>query len=71
MSGAWTDERARVLDWAGEPIPGLYAAGNTMAATFGPGTIAAGLTLGCAMTWGWIAGTDAAKGAAGGAELTS
>ena len=33
--GLRTDTRARVLDTAGRPIPGLYAAGNTMAAVSG------------------------------------
>lgn len=59
--GARTDARARVLDWSGNPIPGLYAAGNCAAAVFGPGTLAAGLTLGSALTWGFIAGTEAAS----------
>jgi hypothetical protein len=30
-----------------------------MASVIGPGTIAPGLTLGLALTWGWIAGTAA------------
>ena len=33
--GLRTDTHARVLDENGEPIPGLYAAGNTMAAVSG------------------------------------
>jgi succinate dehydrogenase/fumarate reductase flavoprotein subunit len=57
--GPRTDDRARVLAWSGDPIPGLHAAGNAMAAVIGPGTIAPGLTLGLALTWGWIAGTTA------------
>ncbi len=55
--GPRTDSEARVLGWDGQPIPGLYAAGNAMAGVVGPGTIAPGLTLGLALTWGWIAGT--------------
>jgi hypothetical protein len=58
--GPRTDSRAQVLDWSGEPIPGLYAAGNAAASVIGPGTIAPGLTLGLALTWGWVAGTSAA-----------
>ena len=58
--GPRTGADAGVLDWSGRPIPGLYAAGNAMAAVIGPGTIAPGLTLGLALTWGWIAGTSAA-----------
>jgi 3-oxosteroid 1-dehydrogenase len=57
--GPRTDTRARVLGWDGAPIDGLYAAGNAMAGVLGPGTVAPGLTLGLALTWGWIAGTAA------------
>ncbi|WP_165966739.1 hypothetical protein [Actinomadura sp. 7K507] len=41
----------------GRPIPGLYAAGNAMAAVIGPGIVSPGATIGSALTWGWIAGT--------------
>ncbi|MBV8933155.1 MAG: FAD-dependent oxidoreductase [Kutzneria sp.] len=58
--GPLTDTRARVLGWDGEPIPGLYAAGNAMAAVFGPGTVAGGLTIASALVWGYLAGRDAA-----------
>ena len=58
--GALVDERARVLDARGQPLEGLWAAGNTMASVIGPETIAPGLTLGLALTWGYIAGRDAA-----------
>ncbi|PXX59218.1 succinate dehydrogenase/fumarate reductase flavoprotein subunit [Nocardia tenerifensis] len=58
--GPRTDRRARVLDWSGAPIAGLYAAGNAAAAVFGPGTFAGGLTIASALTWGWIAGRDLA-----------
>lgn len=58
--GLRIDERARVLDAAGEPIPGLYAAGNDadspMAAEY-PG---AGGQVGAGMTFGYIAARDAA-----------
>lgn len=57
--GPCTDTHGRVVTWAGAPVPGLYAVGNAMAAVFGPGTIAAGLSLASAMTWGWIAGQHA------------
>ena len=57
--GPKVDARARVVDLDGTPIPGLYAAGNvsspTGAAYGGPGG-----TLGPAMTFGWLAGRDAA-----------
>ena len=61
--GALTDENARVLDEQDRPIGGLWAAGNAMASIIGPGTIAPGLTLGLALTWGYLAGQDAGKGA--------
>jgi 3-oxosteroid 1-dehydrogenase len=54
--GPRTDASARVLDWDGQPIPGLHAAGNAAAAVIGPGTVSPGATLGSALTWGWIAG---------------
>tara|TARA_B100000676_G_scaffold253444_1_gene259269 strand:- start:116 stop:574 length:459 start_codon:yes stop_codon:yes gene_type:complete len=60
-SGALTNELARVLDKSSRPIAGLWAAGNAMSAIIGPGTIAPGLTLGLALTWGYIAGQDAAS----------
>jgi succinate dehydrogenase/fumarate reductase flavoprotein subunit len=59
--GPRTDGNARVIGWDGAPVPGLYAAGNASAAVIGPGTISAGLTLGLALTWGWLAGTTAAS----------
>ncbi len=56
--GPRTDARARVLDAAGAPIPGLYAAGNVMANAFGSLGVGAGTTLGPCLTWGYIAGLD-------------
>lgn len=57
--GARTNERAQVLDAAGDPIPGLYAAGNVMANSFGSKGVGAGTTLGPCLTWGYIAGINA------------
>lgn len=57
--GARTNARAQVLDASGEPIPGLYAAGNVMANSFGSKGVGAGTTLGPCLTWGYIAGMDA------------
>lgn len=59
--GARTDVRARVLDHAGNTIPGLYAAGNVMAAPTGSVYAGAGGTLGPALTFGYIAGREAAR----------
>jgi len=54
--GPRTNGDAQVLDWAGNPIPGLYAAGNVMAAVLGEAYGGAGGTLGPGMTFGYIAG---------------
>lgn len=54
--GPKTNGDAQVLDWQGEPIPGLYAAGNAMAAVLGEGYGGAGGTLGPGMTFGYLAG---------------
>ncbi|MEJ5976426.1 FAD-binding protein [Novosphingobium sp. PS1R-30] len=54
--GPRTNGDAQVLDWQGEPIPGLYAAGNAMAAVLGEGYGGAGGTLGPGMTFGYLAG---------------
>jgi hypothetical protein len=51
----------QVLRVDGEPIPGLYAAGNVMAGVTGPGYPGAGATIGAGMTFGYIAGTHAAR----------
>ncbi|OYW10789.1 MAG: hypothetical protein B7Z53_00040 [Rhodospirillales bacterium 12-71-4] len=56
FAGLRTDAAARVLDAAGAPIPGLFAAGNDMASMMGGHYPSGGITLGPAMTFGWIAG---------------
>lgn len=58
--GPQTDGRARVLDVDGDVISGLYAAGNVMASPMGMTYGGHGGTLGPAMTFGWLAGGDAA-----------
>ena len=50
-----TDEHARVLDAAGQPVPGLFAAGNDMSSIMGGHYPSGGITLGPAMTFGWLA----------------
>src|SRR5262249_1058920 len=47
---------AEVLDTRGEPIPGLYAAGNCSASVMGMGYPGGGATIGPALTFGHIAG---------------
>ena len=53
--GLRTDERARVLRADGNPIEGLYAAGNASASVMGHSYAGAGATIGPAMTFGYIA----------------
>jgi 3-oxosteroid 1-dehydrogenase len=57
--GFRTDARARVLTDAGEPIPGLFAAGNCSAAVMGRSYPGAGGTIGPAMAFGYIAAEQA------------
>lgn len=59
--GPRTNERGEVLDTNDEPIAGLYAAGNVMANSFGSKGVGAGTTLGPCLTWGYIAGLNAAR----------
>jgi succinate dehydrogenase/fumarate reductase flavoprotein subunit len=63
FAGLKTDAQARVLDGAGRPVPGLYAAGNDMASIMGGNYPGGGITLGPAMTFGYIAGRHAAGAA--------
>ncbi|MBH1997669.1 MAG: FAD-binding protein [Sphingomonadaceae bacterium] len=54
--GPKTNGDARVLDWNGNVIPGLYAAGNAMSAVLGEAYGGAGGTLGPGLTFGYLAG---------------
>jgi 3-oxosteroid 1-dehydrogenase len=56
--GLVTDDVARVLDTAGNPIPGLYAAGNNAATMMGESYPGAGATLGPGLTFGYVAARD-------------
>jgi succinate dehydrogenase/fumarate reductase flavoprotein subunit len=61
-AGIRTDANARALDAEGEPITGLYAVGNDMASIMGGNYPGAGITLGPALTFGYIAGRHIAGG---------
>ena len=59
--GPRTDANGRVLRARdGEPIPGLYAAGNAAANPFGAAYPGGGATNGPALVFGWAAGETAA-----------
>jgi succinate dehydrogenase/fumarate reductase flavoprotein subunit len=59
-SGLNTDANARVLDGDGAPIPGLYACGNDMASIMRGAYPGPGITLGPALTFGYLAAKAAA-----------
>jgi succinate dehydrogenase/fumarate reductase flavoprotein subunit len=59
--GLRTDSHARVLDDAGRPIPGLYAAGNTMAAVSGTTYPGGGNPIGASMLFSHLAALDMAR----------
>ncbi|MFB4300842.1 FAD-binding protein [Actinomadura sp. NTSP31] len=56
--GLRTDPDGRVLDTAGGPIPGLYAAGNTSASFTGPVYPGPGIPIGSAMAFAYRAVQD-------------
>jgi len=64
FDGIITDAQARVLDAKGEPIAGLFAAGNDAASMMGGAYPGAGITIGPAMTFGYIAAHTIAAEAA-------
>ncbi|QLL08531.1 FAD-binding protein [Mycobacterium vicinigordonae] len=63
--GLRTDAAARVLDASGRPIPGLYAAGNTMAAPSGLAYPGGGNPIGTSMLFSHLAVRDMLGRAAG------
>jgi succinate dehydrogenase/fumarate reductase flavoprotein subunit len=60
FAGIRTDPRSRVLDATGGPVPGLWAAGSDQANVMGGHYPSGGINIGPAMTFGYLAGRDAA-----------
>ena len=56
FDGLKTTAPGEVLDRQGDVIPGLFAVGNDRASIMGGNYPGAGITLGPAMTFGWITG---------------
>jgi succinate dehydrogenase/fumarate reductase flavoprotein subunit len=64
-AGLATDGHARVLDQAGAPIGGLYAAGNDLASVMNGTYPGPGITLGPALTFAYLAARHLASRATG------
>ncbi|WP_445220656.1 FAD-dependent oxidoreductase [Bradyrhizobium sp. Pa8] len=62
--GMKVDAQARVLREDGMPVAGLYACGNDMGSIMNGNYPGPGITLGPALTFGYIAGRHLAEGAA-------
>jgi succinate dehydrogenase/fumarate reductase flavoprotein subunit len=60
-TGLVANEHAQVLDTTGAVIPGLYACGNDMHSIMGGVYPAPGITIGPAITFGYLAAKDAVK----------
>ncbi len=60
FAGLAVDVHARVLDSRDQPITGLWAVGNDQASVMGGHYPSGGINLGPAMTFGFVAGCDAA-----------
>jgi succinate dehydrogenase/fumarate reductase flavoprotein subunit len=56
FAGVRTDEHARALRSDGLPVPGLYVVGNDALSVMGGNYPGGGITLGPALTFGYIAG---------------
>ncbi|MCU1656058.1 MAG: Fumarate reductase/succinate dehydrogenase flavoprotein domain protein [Pseudonocardiales bacterium] len=60
--GPVINSRAEVIDVLGQPIPGLYGAGCCVASPGGRAYWSGGAPIGLALTFGYIAGRNAARG---------
>lgn len=63
FAGIVTDPDGRVLGDDGSPVPGLFAAGNDMNSVMGGAYPSGGITLGPAMTFGFLAAEALARSA--------
>lgn len=63
FAGLATDGSLRVVDQSGQSIPGLYAVGNDISSVMGGSYPGAGITLGPALTFGYLVGTMVADDA--------
>lgn len=61
FAGLVTDEHCQVLNQDQQPIHGLYAVGNDAASIMGGNYPGAGITLGPALTFGYVVGQTLAK----------
>ena len=61
--GLVTDEHARVLDADDQPIPGLYATGNSTATVMGRHYLGPGASIANTMVFGYLAARHATAGA--------
>ena len=59
--GIRCNAQAQALDASGRPIRGLYVTGNDMQSVMGGQYPAPGITLGPALTFGWVAGQHIAR----------
>lgn len=59
-TGLLTDHHSRVVDWNDQPIPGLYAAGNSVARMETGAVMQSGISNARGMTHGWLAARHAA-----------
>jgi 3-oxosteroid 1-dehydrogenase len=69
--GPAIDANAAVVRPDGSPIRGLFGAGNCVAAPTGQGYLGGGGTIGPALTFGWIAGKNAAHSGRSGPDADS
>ena len=61
FAGLRTDAYAQVLDAQDQPIPGLWACGNDKNSLMGGHYPSGGITLGPALTYGYLIGQQARR----------